>query len=137
MAESPDRVVQNLIAAAAEQAENPALWQEPSAVLSALLTYELQRLHELIFKLHGWQCQVENMDHELVGLEREMEAMREALRRTGIEEAKLIYELGHLRGSFMAYAVHRLPCFGVPCTCGFEHEQNRVRAGIMRHGVSA
>lgn len=137
MAASHDSMVQNLIAAAVEQSGNSALWQDPSATLAALLTYELQRLHELIFKLQGCNSLARESEFELVMAERELEALREALQRTSSEEGKLRYELGHLRGSFMTYATHRLPCFGVPCNCGFEHEQNRVRIGIMRHGVSA
>lgn len=126
---SLDAVVDNLLQAAHEQARNPALWQDPSASMSALLTYELQRLHELIFKLHEWRTAVRERD-------REMEAIRAALHRAGSAEAALIYELGLVRSAFMAYAGHRAPCCGLPCNCGFEHEQNRVRSGLMKHGIS-
>jgi hypothetical protein len=134
---TPNKVMENLIAAAIEQAENPALWKESDMNVAALLSRELQRLHELIFQLDGWSYIKENTDCEIAAMEREMAAMRDALHSTGSAEAKLRYELGHLRSSFMAFAGHRAPCFGMPCSCGFEREQNRVRVGLMRNGVSA
>lgn len=127
---SLDDAVQNLLHAAIEQANNPALWHEGKSTQAALLAYEIQRLHELIFKLSEW-------NNRLREVERELEAVRGALHRNGAEEAKLRYELGLIRGAFMSYANHRPPCCGLPCNCGFEHEQNRVRAGIMQQGLSA
>lgn len=127
---SPDQTIEALLHATVEQANNPALWHVSKSTQVALLTHELQRLHELIFKLQGWETRLRDT-------ERELEAVRQALHHTGTEEAKLRYELGLVRSAFMTYAVHRTPCFGAPCNCGFEHEQNRVRAGLMRNGVSA
>jgi hypothetical protein len=127
---SADHAIAVLLHATAEQANNPALWRASRSPQVALLIHEIQRLHELIFKLPSWESRV-------CEVERELEAVQAALHRIGVSEAKLRYELGLVRGAFMTYATHRSPCFGVPCTCGFEHEQNRVRSGLLRNGVSA
>jgi hypothetical protein len=122
-------IIQNLLRVVDEQVTNSTLWRVDKSAQSALLAREIQRLHEMIFQLQDWEAR-------LADAERELEAARRALHTIGIEEAKLRYELGLMRSAFMVYGAHCTPCFGVPCNCGFEHEQNRARAGLLRNGIS-